>query len=72
MQGGFRISFGRRPSYLVLGTQPLAQPSDEYVWFRPVAWLIALQMRCTRFFDGVVPQQRAIAIFTERPVFCHN
>ena len=29
MQGGFRISFGRRPSYLVLGTQPLAQPSTS-------------------------------------------
>jgi len=23
MQGGFRISFGRRPPHLVLGTQPL-------------------------------------------------
>jgi hypothetical protein len=29
MQGGFRIPFGRRPSQLVLGTQPLAQPSTS-------------------------------------------
>src|SRR5215469_5916912 len=29
MQGGFRILLGRRPSYLVLGTQPLAQPSTS-------------------------------------------
>src|ERR1700747_75807 len=29
MQGGFRILFGRRPSYLVLGTQQLAQPSTS-------------------------------------------
>ena len=26
MQGGFRILCGRRPSYLVLGAQPLSQP----------------------------------------------
>ena len=30
--------------------------------FRPVSWLIALQMRCTRFCDGVVPKKA-------RPVF---
>jgi hypothetical protein len=30
MQGGFRILLGRRPSYLVLGTQPLPQASMSF------------------------------------------
>ena len=92
----FSCRAGRIPfaagSHLVLGTQPLAQPSTsmsfhssigmtdwsqteiirppnhhsiecpDYCFlgqkglFRSVSWLIALQMRCTRFFDGVVPK----------------
>jgi len=34
------------------------------VLFRPVSRLIALQMRCTRFFDGFVPKW-ALPVFGE-------
>jgi len=36
MQGGFRILFGRRPSYLVLGTQPLPQPPTSMSFYSSV------------------------------------
>ena len=38
MQGGFRILFGRRPAYLVLGTQPLAQPSTSMSFDRSIGF----------------------------------
>src|ERR1700690_3347392 len=36
MQGGFRILFGRRPSYLMLGTQPLPQPPTSMSFYSSV------------------------------------
>ena len=38
MQGGFPILFGRRPSYLVLGTQPLPQPSTSMSFYSSVGF----------------------------------
>ena len=37
------------------------------VLFRPVSWLIALQIRCTRFFDGVVLLRASPSPQTARP-----
>ncbi len=58
MQGGNWKLLSCLPSQLVLGTQPVLITVSwaMRVLFRPVSWLIASQMRCTRCFDGVVPR----------------
>ena len=38
MQGSFRISFGCRPPHLVLGTQPLPQPSTSMSFYSSVGF----------------------------------